>query len=107
MNANLSYIISDNDSQLQWVDGIFLEKSLKIKAFPIPLSVAIKLEHMFPDNQLTFGYEKMGCIGREIPEIFEEDLDEEENAEYIRSRDELYDALHNFEKLAGSKRIFT
>ncbi|SDT08737.1 hypothetical protein SAMN05444162_3050 [Paenibacillaceae bacterium GAS479] len=44
-------------------------------------------------------------VTKEIPEIFEEDLNEEEDVEYIRSRNELYDALHNFEKLAGSKGI--
>ncbi|WP_248928640.1 hypothetical protein [Paenibacillus hamazuiensis] len=42
---------------------------------------------------------------KELPEIFEEEMDEQEDAEVIRARNQLYDALHSLEKMIGHKGL--
>ncbi|MNI08473.1 hypothetical protein D3C73_615130 [compost metagenome] len=44
-------------------------------------------------------------ITKELTEIFDEELDEKEDMDLIRSRDQLYDAFHNLEKVAGRKGV--
>lgn len=46
-----------------------------------------------------------GFISKEIPEVYDEVLDEEEDGELIRARDELYDALHNLDRVIGRRGV--
>lgn len=42
---------------------------------------------------------------KELPEAFDEELDEQEDHELIKARDDLYDAFHNLDKIVGRKGI--
>ncbi|MFC5648599.1 hypothetical protein ACFPYJ_05555 [Paenibacillus solisilvae] len=46
-------------------------------------------------------------ITKEMAEIFDEELDQEDDKELVRVRDELYDALHNLDKIVGRRGIYT